>query len=29
MWHELKGHDYGVMEPLIRARFIDYLTRGD
>ena len=25
MWHEMKGHDYGDMEPLIRARFIDYL----
>jgi hypothetical protein len=27
MWHELKGHEYGVMEPLIRARFIDYLSQ--
>ncbi|WP_027341927.1 hypothetical protein [Hamadaea tsunoensis] len=25
MWHELKGHEYGDREPLIRARFIDYL----
>lgn len=29
MWHEMKGHDYGVMEPLIRARFIDYLSKGE
>jgi hypothetical protein len=27
LWHELKGHEYGEMEPLIRARFIDYLLK--
>ncbi|GAA4911441.1 hypothetical protein LX16_2560 [Stackebrandtia albiflava] len=28
MWHELTGHDtdYGDVEPLLRARFIEYLT---
>jgi len=25
MWREMKGHEYGDVEPLIRARFIDYL----
>ena len=27
LWHELKGHDYGPSEPLIRAAFIDYLIK--
>lgn len=28
LWHELTGQDtdYGVSEPLLRAKFIDYLT---
>jgi FAD/FMN-containing dehydrogenase len=26
LWRELTGHEYGEKEPLIRARFIDYLT---
>lgn len=29
LWHELTGHDtdYGAAEPLLRAKFIDYLTQ--
>jgi hypothetical protein len=27
LWHELTGHEYGENEPLIRAAFIDYLSR--
>lgn len=27
LWRELRGHGYGVEEPLIRARFIDYLLK--
>lgn len=27
LWRELKGHDYGAEEPLLRAAFIDYLMR--
>ncbi|MGH8877430.1 MAG: hypothetical protein ACRD0P_08835 [Stackebrandtia sp.] len=28
LWHELTGHDsdYGAAEPLLRAKFIDYLA---
>lgn len=28
LWHELTGHDadYGAAEPLLRAKFIDYLS---
>lgn len=26
LWREFTGHDYGSQEPLIRARFIDYLS---
>jgi hypothetical protein len=26
LWREMTGHRYGEKEPLIRARFIDYLT---
>lgn len=26
LWRELTGHDYGKSEPLIRAKFIDYLS---
>nr|WP_211207273.1 hypothetical protein [Stackebrandtia nassauensis] len=28
LWHELTGHDtdYGSSEPLLRAKFIDYLS---
>ena len=29
LWRELRGHGYGVDEPLIRARFIDYLLKPD
>ena len=25
LWREMTGHDYGDQEPLIRAKFIDYL----
>ncbi|MBB5871268.1 hypothetical protein F4553_004647 [Allocatelliglobosispora scoriae] len=25
LWREFTGHNYGEQEPLIRARFIDYL----
>lgn len=30
LWHELTGHgaDYGDEEPLLRAKFIDYITDG-
>jgi hypothetical protein len=27
LWRELTGHGYGENEPLVRAAFIDYLTR--
>ena len=27
LWRELRGHKYGDEEPLIRARFIDYLLK--
>ena len=27
LWREFTGHEYGEMEPLIRARFIDYLMQ--
>ena len=27
LWHELRGHDYGASEPLVRAAFIDYLLK--
>jgi hypothetical protein len=27
LWYELKGHDYGAAEPLIRSAFIDYLMK--
>ncbi len=27
LWRELTGHGYGEQEPLLRAAFIDYLTR--
>jgi hypothetical protein len=27
LWRELRGHGYGDEEPLIRARFIDYLLK--
>jgi hypothetical protein len=26
LWREFTGHQYGENEPLIRAKFIDYLT---
>lgn len=26
LWREMTGHEYGASEPLIRAKFIDYLT---
>ncbi|WP_117212778.1 hypothetical protein [Allorhizocola rhizosphaerae] len=26
LWREMTGHEYGDLEPLIRAKFIDYLT---
>jgi hypothetical protein len=26
LWREFTGHRYGEQEPLIRAKFIDYLT---
>jgi hypothetical protein len=26
LWREFTGHKYGSAEPLIRAKFIDYLT---
>lgn len=31
LWHELTGHDadYGTAEPILRARFIEYLTTPD
>jgi hypothetical protein len=29
LWRELTGHGYGENEPLLRAAFIDYLTRHD
>ncbi|WP_144119728.1 hypothetical protein [Catellatospora sichuanensis] len=29
LWREFTGHDYGDQEPLIRARFIDYLSRDE
>jgi hypothetical protein len=28
LWREFTGHNYGEQEPLIRARFIDYLLNG-
>ncbi len=27
LWRELRGHGYGDEEPLLRARFIDYLMK--
>jgi hypothetical protein len=27
LWRELAGHEYGQQEPVIRAKFIDYLSR--
>lgn len=27
LWRELTGHEYGELEPLIRAAFIDYLCK--
>ncbi|HEX6873056.1 MAG TPA: hypothetical protein VF163_18315 [Micromonosporaceae bacterium] len=27
LWREFTGHEYGDAEPLLRAAFIDYLTR--
>jgi hypothetical protein len=27
LWRELTGHGYGESEPLLRAAFIDYLSR--
>lgn len=27
LWREFTGHGYGEKEPLLRAQFIDYLTR--
>jgi hypothetical protein len=27
LWRELTGHGYGDAEPLLRAAFIDYLTK--
>lgn len=27
LWREFTGHNYGEQEPLIRARFIDYLLQ--
>jgi hypothetical protein len=29
LWRELRGHEYGDEEPLIRARFIDYLLKSE
>ncbi|GIG02531.1 hypothetical protein [Catellatospora citrea] len=29
LWREFTGHDYGDQEPLIRARFIDYLQKDE
>jgi hypothetical protein len=29
LWRELTGHGYGENEPLLRAAFVDYLTRHD
>lgn len=26
LWREMTGHNYGESEPLIRAKFIDYLS---
>ncbi|WP_020522980.1 hypothetical protein [Catelliglobosispora koreensis] len=26
LWREFTGHEYGDSEPMIRAKFIDYLT---
>jgi hypothetical protein len=27
VWRELRGHDYGDEEPILRATFIDYLMK--
>jgi hypothetical protein len=27
LWREMTGHEYGEREPLLRAAFIDYLTK--
>ena len=27
LWRELTGHGYGEQEPLLRAKFIDYLQK--
>jgi hypothetical protein len=29
LWREMTGHGYGDQEPLLRAAFIDYLSRHD
>ncbi|MBV1853436.1 hypothetical protein [Catellatospora tritici] len=29
LWREFTGHNYGDNEPLIRARFIDYLSKNE
>lgn len=29
LWREMTGHGYGEQEPLLRAKFIDYLQHGD
>lgn len=29
LWREFTGHRYGASEPLIRARFIDYLSHAE
>jgi DNA-binding transcriptional regulator YbjK len=28
LWREMTGHGYGEQEPLLRAKFIDYLQHG-
>ncbi|HLL68124.1 MAG TPA: hypothetical protein VK453_20765 [Micromonosporaceae bacterium] len=28
LWREVTGHTYGDSEPLVRAAFIDYLSKG-
>jgi hypothetical protein len=28
LWRQLTGHEYGEQEPVVRAAFIDYLSRG-
>ena len=29
LWREFTGHGYGDAEPLLRAAFVDYITRHD